>query len=140
MKQRLQHGFALISAIIILVILASLGAFAASFIPMQQIGSAADVQGTRALYAARTGLEWGGYKVTQSGVPSCVASSSNTLPATATSMQGFTVTVACDSAKAPLYKITSTACTQPSGGACPNTTNPTSSYIERQVEMVIQYP
>jgi MSHA biogenesis protein MshP len=139
MKQQLQHGFALISAIIILVVLATLGAFAASFMPMQQMGAAADVQGVRALFAARSGLEWGAYKVTQGGA-SCVASSSNTLPGTATSMQGITVTVACDSSKAPLYKITSTACNQPSGGACPNTTNPSSMYVERQVEMVLQYP
>jgi MSHA biogenesis protein MshP len=139
MTQGFQRGFALISAIIILVILATLGAFAASFIPMQQMGSAADVLGARALYAARSGLEWGAYKVTQGG-PSCVASSSNTLPVTAASMQGITVTVACDSTKAPLYKITSTACTQPSGGACPNITNPSSVYVERQVEMVLQYP
>jgi MSHA biogenesis protein MshP len=141
MKQQLQHGFALISAIIILVMLATLGAFAASFMPMQQMGGAADVLGARALFAARSGLEWGAYKVTQSGAtPSCNASTSITLPATATSMQGFTVTVACDNSKAPLYKITSTACTQPSGGACPNITTPTSLYIERQVEMVLQYP
>lgn len=139
MKQASQRGFAMITAIIILVILAALSAFAVSFIPMQQMGSAADIQSVRMLYAARTGLEWGAYKVTQGGL-SCVASSSNTLPATAVSMQGITVTVACDGSKAPLYKITSTACNQPSGGACPNTSSPTSVYIERQVEMVLQYP
>lgn len=139
MRQQTQHGFALISAIIILVVLAGMAGFAATFFPMQQMGAAADVLGSRALYAARTGLEWGAYKVTQSA-GSCLASSSNTLPATAASMQGITVTVACDSTKAPLYKITSTACTEPSGGACPNTTSPSSRYIERQVEMVIQYP
>lgn len=139
MKQPSQQGFAIITAIIIVVVLAGLGAFAASFIPMQQLGSASDVMGTRALYAARSGLEWGAYQVSQGG-PSCVASSSNTFPSTATSMQGITVTVVCDGSKAPLYKITSTACTQPSGGACPNTSTPTSVYVERQVEMVLQYP
>ena len=139
MKQRSQHGFALISAIIILVVLGTLAAFAASFMPMQHMATAADVQGARALYAARSGLEWGAYQVTQGG-PSCLASSSNTLPSTATSMQGITVTVACDGSKAPVYKITSTACTQPSSGACPNTSNPNSMYVERQMEMVFQYP
>lgn len=139
MKPSLQQGFALISAIIILVVLAGLGAFAASFIPMQQMGSAADVMGVRALYAARSGLEWGAYQITQGG-PSCLASSSNTFPSTAASMQGITVTVACDGSKAPLYKITATACTQPSGSACPNTSGPTNVYVERQVEMVLQYP
>lgn len=139
MKQRLQGGFALITAIIIVVVLAGLGAFASSFIPMQQLGSAADIQGARTLMAARSGLEWGAYQVTQGG-PSCVAATSNTLPATAASLQGITVTVTCDSSKAPLYKVTATACNQPSGGACPNTTSPNVSYVERQVEMVVQYP
>lgn len=60
MKPRQQSGFALITAIIILVVLAALGAFAASFVPMQQLGSAADIQGARVLLAARSGLEWGG--------------------------------------------------------------------------------
>lgn len=139
MKQRLQGGFALITAIIILVVLAGLGAFAASFIPMQQLGSAADIQGARTLMAARSGLEWGAYQVTQAS-GTCAASTTNTLPATAASLQGITVTVTCDNSKAPLYKITATACNQPSGGACPNTTSPNVSYVERQVEMVVQYP
>ncbi len=139
MTQRQQGGFALITAIIILVVLAGLGAFASSFVPMQQLGSAADIQGARALYAARSGLEWGAYQVTQGG-PSCAASTSNTLPATASSLQGLTVTVTCDGSMAPLYKITSTACNQPSGGACPNTASPNVSYVERQVEMIVQYP
>ncbi|MGQ0598621.1 agglutinin biogenesis protein MshP [Aquabacterium sp.] len=139
MKQRQQSGFALITAIIILVVLAGLGAFASSFIPMQQLGSAADIQGARTLLAARSGLEWGAYQVAQGG-PSCVASTSNTLPATASSLQGITVTVTCDSTKAPLYKVTATACNQPSGGACPNTTTINVSYVERQVEMIVQYP
>jgi MSHA biogenesis protein MshP len=139
MKPTRQQGFAIISAIVILVVLAGLAAFASSFVPMQQIGAAVDVQGARVLYAARTGLEWGAYKITQGG-PSCVASTSNTMPSTATSMQGITVTVTCDGTNAPMYKLTATACTQPSGGACPNTSNPTSIYVERQVEMVLQFP
>lgn len=139
MKPRQQSGFALITAIIILVVLAALGAFAASFVPMQQLGSAADIQGARVLLAARSGLEWGAYQVTQGG-PSCAASTSNTFAATAASLKGITVTVTCDSAKAPLYKITATACNQPSGGACPNTTSPNVSYVERQVEMIVQSP
>jgi len=139
MKPRQQSGFALITAIIILVVLAGLGAFAASFVPMQQLGSAADIQGARVLLAARSGLEWGAYQVTQGG-PSCAASTSNTFPATASSLQGITVTVTCDSSKAPLYKIPATACNQPSGGACPNTSTLNVSYVERQVEMIVQYP
>ena len=136
-----QRGFAIISAIFIVVVLALLGAFAVSISTMQHISSALDIQSARVLHAARTGLEWGAYKVTRNGAsPSCSATVSNALPATATSMTGITVTVTCDSSKAPVYKITAIACNQPSGGTCPNTTNPTATYIERHAEMTLQYP
>ena len=141
MTPRPQRGFAIISAIFIVVVLASLGAFAVSISTMQHISSALDIQGTRVLHAARTGLEWGAYMVARNGAsPSCLPSTSNTLPATATSMVGITVTVSCDPTYAPVYKITATACNQASGGVCPNTTNPSNTYVERQVEMSLQYP
>lgn len=139
MKPRMQHGFALVSAIFILVVLAALGAFAASVSSTQHMSATQDLQGTRMLHAARTGLEWGAYMVTRGG-SSCAAATTNAAPATATSMQGITVTVNCDASMAPLYKITATACNQPSGGTCPNTASPTVTYVERQVEMVLQYP
>ncbi len=84
-------GFALPSAIFLLVILALLGAFMASIAVWQHKGTADDVQGTRALLAA-----------TEAGT-------------------GVTV-----------YLITATACNQPSGGNCPNTTSPGAYYVERQ--------
>jgi MSHA biogenesis protein MshP len=55
----LQHGFAAIAAIFLVVILAAMGAFMVSFSNTQQLTSAQDVQGTRAYWAARAGLEWG---------------------------------------------------------------------------------
>ncbi|MCX7156856.1 MAG: pilus assembly PilX N-terminal domain-containing protein [Rhodocyclales bacterium] len=60
------RGFAIVSAIFILVVLAALGAFIMSISTSQQIGSALDVQGVRAYQAARAGLEWGLYKVQES--------------------------------------------------------------------------
>ena len=53
-----QTGFAAIAAIFILLVLATLGAFMVSFSNTQQINSAQDVQGSRAYWAARAGLEW----------------------------------------------------------------------------------
>ncbi len=140
MKPNLQRGFAIITAIFILVVLALLGAFAMRISTMQQISYAQDLQSARVLQAARTGLEWGAYMITVNSPQTCSASTSNSVPATATSMAGITVTVNCDASLAPLYKLTSTACNRPSGNACPNTTNPSSTYIERQVEMSLQYP
>jgi MSHA biogenesis protein MshP len=53
------RGFAAIAAIFLVVGLASLGAFMLTLSNTQQLTSAQDVQGTRAYWAARAGLEWG---------------------------------------------------------------------------------
>ena len=100
----------------------------------QQIGSALDVQGVRAYYAARSGVEWGLYRQLQAS--SCAASSS--FVPTASTLSGFTVTVTCvatpDANGGPtIYTVTATACSQPNAGACPNTVNPGSLYIERRL-------
>ena len=52
-------GFAIVSALFIIVALAALGAFIAVVSGGQQIGSAYDLNGARAYYAARSGAEWG---------------------------------------------------------------------------------
>ncbi|MRR52081.1 MAG: hypothetical protein EG825_14420 [Rhodocyclaceae bacterium] len=54
-----QAGFAIASAIFLLVILAGLGAFMITLSGNQQLGLAQDVNGSRALLAARAGLDWG---------------------------------------------------------------------------------
>ena len=53
-----QRGFAAIAALFVLVVLAALGAFMVSISSSQQITAAQDVQGSRAYWAARAGLEW----------------------------------------------------------------------------------
>ena len=125
-------GFAMISAIFILVVLAALGAFGVGISNMQHMSSALDVESTRALHAARSGLDWAAYRVTQDG--SCAATYNNQLPAN--TLQDFTVTVNCQRA-GNYYRLLATACNQPSGSNCPNTSNPGNTYVERQVEMVI---
>lgn len=159
-----QHGFTIVSAIFILVVLAALGAFVVTISTTQQIGSALDIQGTRALMAARSGLEWGVYQVQASasyqfgfGVspganpnttanPSttrvCPAGSSSfTFPNTAPTLSGFSVTVKCDSfpdtvSGPTVFRIISTACSQPNASVpyCPNLA-PGANYIERRVEV-----
>lgn len=172
MRSAAKHmrGFALVSAIFILVVLAALGAFIVNISTSQHIGSALDVQGVRAYHAARAGIEWGLYKV-QSYDPTgattagdgfrfgydCVdtdigsqcqnrrrcpgggTSSDDTFPAP---VFGFTVRVRCsavdDGANGgpTVYTVTSTACGEPYGGVCPNTTNPDPLYIERRIDVV----
>ena len=143
------RGFAIVSAIFILVVLAALGAFIVNISSNQQIGSALDVQGVRAYQAARAGLEWGLYKVQSSNGFDYANPNTRTCPATpasfsptASTFSGFTVTVICTAPLDPgghggptVYSITATACNQPDGGACPNTASPCSLYIERRLDV-----
>lgn len=92
-----QNGFAAIAAIFLVVVLASLGAYMLTFSNTQQLTSAQDVQGTRAYWAARAGLEWGvaGIFVQPESSADCVAPS-QTLPGGAVTFDGgFTVVVSC---------------------------------------------
>ena len=83
-----QGGFAAIAAVFLVVMLAAFGAFMVSFSNTQQLNSAQDVQGSRAYWAARAGLEWA---VASQGVgaTTCWAS---TPPAT---IDGFTLSISC---------------------------------------------
>jgi MSHA biogenesis protein MshP len=137
------RGFAILSAIFILVVLAALGAFMLSVSSSQQIGSALDVQGVRAYQAARAGIEWGLYRQLQSS--SCAATSSFTLGGS--TFTGVVVTVTCNAStpsvtgEPVVYTLQSTACNQPLSGwsatsaACPNTSSPGSFYIERRLSV-----
>ena len=57
------RGFALVSAIFLLVVLAALGAYMMDFSSVQHSTSTQDVNGTRAYQAARAGMEWGVYQI-----------------------------------------------------------------------------
>ncbi|MES2878127.1 MAG: hypothetical protein V4713_06870 [Pseudomonadota bacterium] len=91
-----QHGFAAIVAIFLVVVLAALGGFMLTFSNTQQLTSAQDMQGTRAYWAARAGLEWGIGSVSGGAVPpDCPAASTDL----ATVFDGgLTVTVTCSRA------------------------------------------
>ena len=80
-----QRGFAAIAAIFLVVVLAALGGFMLTFSNTQQLTSAQDVQGSRAYWAARAGLEWG------------IASAAAACPASPTTLtvDTFTVLITC---------------------------------------------
>lgn len=154
------RGFAIVSAIFILVVLAALGAFIVNISTSQQIGSALDVQGVQAYQAARAGVDWGMFQVQSTAAynfsygpgpgavgtanpntRACPASPTSFAPAAPT-LAGFTVTVVCvataDASGAPtIFTIQSTACTQPNAAEprCPNITNPGNLYVERRLEV-----
>jgi MSHA biogenesis protein MshP len=156
------RGSAIIVAIFLLVVLASLGAFIVSITSSQQIGGAYDVLGARAYQAAHYGSEWGAYRVLKgacSGGDFCAlcqtatyaAPTSTNLSGLAGNLSNFTVTVSCGSGGSSyteggttvwVYQLTANACNQPTAvvGACPNTTAAAvggMGYIERRVSLTV---
>ena len=126
---RSQGGFAAIAAVFLLVVLAALGAFMLTFSNSQQLSSAQDVQGSRAYWAARGGLEW--------GVASVIGSSACPASPTALTLQGFGVSVTCSSQSYSeaggsriLFRVTATASQGGAVGAL--------AYIERSVSATIE--
>ena len=88
-----QGGFAAMAALFLIVILAAMAGFMGTFGNTLQLGSAQDVQGTRAYWAARAGLEWGVSGVANSSPVAC-PTTPTTLPASAAN-GNFAVTVDC---------------------------------------------
>ena len=152
MFHKAQGGFAIPSAIFLIVLLAILGAMVVTVSSLSHTSSARDLLGARTLQAARAGLDWGADKVLQQaalpGAGTCFSSPPVAIPMPAgTDLTGLTVYVDCAPSNAdegtrtgaggnPLefYVITATACNQP---PCPNTTNPGPAYMERQLQATI---
>ena len=88
-----QGGFAAIAAIFLVVVLAALGGFMLTFSTTQQLGSAQDVQGTRAYWAARAGLEWAVV-----ALPATPALCASPVAAPPTPIDGFTIAIVCTKA------------------------------------------
>jgi MSHA biogenesis protein MshP len=119
---RHSRGFALVSAIFILVVLVALVLAITLFTSQSEIGQARDTFGSRAYQAARAGLDWGAYRVLDpqnltatagnAPLPNCpgvagpvcptaAAPGSSTLPAGpfgGTVLAGYTVTLQCSCA------------------------------------------
>jgi MSHA biogenesis protein MshP len=149
-----ERGFSLISAIFLLVVIAALAAFSVTLSTTQQQSAALDALGGRAYQAARAGMEWGTFQITQSGVvgggvaTDCKNNEPNTitpalqptLPA-GTQLSVFGVGVTCSAAShidnidgvtvTWVYELTSTA----SGvnGATPGSPD----YVERKMRVTI---
>jgi len=69
MKLRRQAGFSLVSAIFLLVVLASLGGYMVTVSGVNRTTSSAALQGTRAYQAARSGIEWSVFLILQANNP-----------------------------------------------------------------------
>lgn len=131
------RGFALLSAIFLLVVLAALGGFMMHFSTMQHSSSAQDVNGSRAYQAARAGMEWGAYQVIHNSTAiACDGVTILTLAPLAGSLANFTVNVTCAKDVATegvtpreFYQIISTASLGTSGS--PN-------YVERRIQGLVE--
>ncbi len=140
--QILQRGFSLVTAIFLLVVLASLGAVMMTFFTAQQQSSALDVMGARAYQAARAGIEWGAYQVLQNSgtgfAPACRAGvTAQSLPDLHGTLAGFSVNVGCSAtahseaaATVTIYQISSVAATRGLAAGNPD-------YVERQMTVTI---
>ncbi len=87
-----QRGFTLITAIFLLVVVASLVVFMTNIRVAQQTTLVYGVQGARAMQAARSGLEWGIHESIVNG--NCAASATFTIAQP--TLDNFSVTVQCN--------------------------------------------
>lgn len=120
------RGFALPTAIFLLVVLAALGGYMVSLSRSSQISSALDIQGARASHAARAGIEWAAWQIVdpqnlQPAPTPCPASPAH-LDLDGT-LAGFELRVECarwleadGAATVAVYEITATASTGAVGG------------------------
>lgn len=136
---RRARGFALISAIFILVVLSALAGFIATVSTTQHVGSALDVMSARAYQAARAGIEWGLFQALQTATP-CVASTD------IGNFSGIAVTVQCttiatgntvEAGLGSIYRITATACAPAAGTACPGPAG-NNGYVERRLTALVE--
>ena len=134
---RRQRGASLITAIFLIVVLVSLGAFLVTVSGLQQSSSALDLQGSRAYQAARAGIEWGAFQALRNST--CATGSFSP----GGGLSDFTVTVTCvptpyseiTAATGTVYRITANACNRPSAGVCPGTVG--QNYIERELQATV---
>lgn len=140
MFHKCQRGFGAITAIIILVILASLGAAMVTLSSTQAIDSALDVSATRAWFAARSGIEWGAYQVFRT-TPSCEATSNigtiDTITVSVTCVQLASSTT--ETGTTGIYRIIATACNLPLELSCPGNSGE-AHYVERRLVAIIETP
>lgn len=134
MLRRAGRGFALPSAIFLLVVLAALGAYLVTLSRTSHLTAALDVHSARAYQAARAGIEWAAWQVI---VPPGPATPCPPSPSTLTlgaTLALFSVTVECrrsdvsDGAETvSVYQIRSTATAGAAGEP---------DYVERRIEAV----
>ncbi|MDP1926624.1 MAG: hypothetical protein Q8K57_17780 [Thiobacillus sp.] len=104
--KRTQQGFALIAAIVLIVVLAAMAGFVASMVGGQSANQQLERMSQVADLAAQAGLEWGAYQVLRNA--NCVAPDTAFIPPPNTSLSVMTaIRVSCTAG--PPHRITATA-------------------------------
>jgi MSHA biogenesis protein MshP len=142
MLKTFEKGFALPSAIFLLVILSLMSIAVFAINGYSQKASIYDVSDTKAYFAAKAGLEYGSYIAAKTG--SC-SSTAQTVDLSATYFKGFKATYSCvannvDEAGVvqTYYTITSSGCNS-SNISCPESSGrPLSEdYVEKSMTTII---
>ncbi|MEO8119413.1 MAG: agglutinin biogenesis protein MshP [Rhodoferax sp.] len=146
------RGFAMVSALFIVVVLAVLGAAVANISVRQHMGSASEIHTAQAYQAARAGLEWGAFSVLIPAPPAAPAVdvppacfATNHIALTG-ALAGFVVSVTCartgpladGGSSRTFYQLQATACNGPTAGSCAVApVNPNDIYVERRLSWTV---
>ena len=130
MKRR-QQGFSLITAIFLLTVVAALVIFMVNLRGVQQTTLLYGVQGSRALQAARSGIEWGIYRALNN--QACPPA--NTFSIADPELSAFSIVVTCSESThtegvtaVTIYQLTSIASSGSFG---------TLDYVQRRIQATV---
>jgi len=130
---RPERGFAIVSALFLIIALAALAAGIAVFSSVQHVTGAQDVQGSRAFAAARAGSEW---MVATIMANETAGNPPYACAATTLAFAGFSVAVSCarsshdeEGHRIHVFNITATA----TAGGAPGGLG----YVERRIDTVV---
>ncbi|KAF0812878.1 hypothetical protein IGB42_02722 [Andreprevotia sp. IGB-42] len=132
-----RNGFALISALFLLVVLSALGAFVMTLSTTSQQSATLDFQGSRAYQAARAGIEYAAFQALTSD--SCTSASISV----GGLLADFVINVQCTRSThnqagntITVYQLTATACNLGITATCgPAQRSP--NYVERQISATV---
>ncbi len=127
-----QRGIGIIAAMVVTVVIAGLIIVLSRTTSTQALSVALDDRGVRAYWAARAGIDWGSWQITQNGT-ACAASHVLAIPVTATSISEFQVTVECSGAGPHLLRATACAPVADCGAGTKS-----AFYVERVITRTLQ--
>lgn len=135
------RGFAMPIVIAVVAVFATiLGTALVTLSSAHQVGFGLDIQGVRAYYAARAGLEWGMFHILRNASP-CASIQGRSLVFDG-NLSGFRATLACSESahdeggiQVRMYSITSTACNANSCTPAPG--SPPPGYANRELTVTL---